>query len=125
MPLLKDGGLNLSLDPQSVLRIFGHSYRRRVLSHCFGCWVKSHPYGRWVKSHVSLSHCFGCCVKSPPLPPSNSKEDIWSSQMAYRPWILIKSTGFSTSRAEIAEISSNSEAIVNFSNRLLTLDSDI
>ena len=41
MPLLKDGGLNPSLDPQSVLRIFGHSYRRRVLSHCFG--VGLHP----------------------------------------------------------------------------------
>ena len=43
MPLLKDGGLNLSLDPQSVLRIFGHSYRRRVLSHCFGVGLNPTP----------------------------------------------------------------------------------
>ena len=59
------------------------------------------------------------------LPPSNSKEDIWSSQMAYRSWILIKSAAFSTSRVDIAEISSNSRGIVKFSNRPLTLDSDI
>ena len=74
----------------SVVPLRGR-YRCRVLSHCFGCWVKSHP-----------------------LPPSNSKEDIWISQMAYRPWILIKSAGFSTSRVDITEISSNSRGIVKF-----------
>ena len=86
MPLLEDGGLNPSLDPQSVLRIFGHSYRCRVLSHCFGVGLNPTPmdvglspmlffptvlgvglnptpaYGRWVKSHVVLSHCFRCAT---------------------------------------------------------------
>ena len=75
-------------------------------------------YGRWVKSHVVLSHCLG-------VPPLNSKEDIWSSQMAYRLWILIKSAEFPTSRVDIAEISSNSRGIVKFSNRQPSLDSDI
>ena len=90
-----------------------------------GVGINSTPAcGQLVKSHVILSHCFGCWVKSHPLPPSNSKEDIWSSQMAYRPWILIKRAGFSTSRVDIAEISSNPRGIVNFSN-MLTLDSDI
>ena len=59
------------------------------------------------------------------VPPSNSKEDILSSQMAYRLWILIKSAEFPTSRVDIAEINSNSRGIMKVSNRLLTLDSDI
>ena len=37
----------------------------------------------------------------------------------------MKRAGFSTSRVDIAEISSDSRGIVKFSNRLLSLDSDI